>query len=53
MSSMDEIEEKIKTQVDNIFKFYDDKDLIKKILDFSLGWYMKGLNSNAEEVVSK
>jgi len=53
MDSMEEIEAKIKTQAENIFKFYDDKDLVKKILDFSMGWYLKGLNSSAEEVLSK
>lgn len=42
------IESKLQTQVDHIFKFYENKELQHKMYDLGFEWYIKGLHAGIE-----
>lgn len=42
------IEEKLKDQVNHVFKFYEDSELKQKMFDLGFEWYVKGLKAGIE-----
>ena len=42
------IEEKLKDQVNHVFKFYEDNELKQKMFDLGFEWYVKGLQAGIE-----
>ena len=42
------IEEKLTSQVDHIFKFYEDNEMKQKMYDLGFEWYIKGLHAGIE-----
>ncbi len=45
---LDKIEEELKSQVDHIFKFYEDCELNQKMFDLGFLWYVKGVQAGIE-----
>lgn len=50
---LDKIEEKLQTQVDHVFRYYEDNELRQKMFDLGYEWYVKGLQAGIELERSK
>lgn len=42
------IEDKLQTQVDHIFKYYENNEIKQKMYDLGFEWYIKGLHAGIE-----
>ncbi len=47
------IEEKLQSQVEHVFKYYEDNELKQKMFDLGYEWYLKGLQAGIELERSK